>query len=428
MDNLNTNTIFEEQRQQLLSIRKEIKLLSQQIDYLIRNEKPLGLLDIDVLMNRTHTLYDMLCAIETDQQDSFTEEDFDEDMVNVLASAVANTVESQDKPDLVPEVTETPVEETPVVDVVEPEVIEPEVVEPETKESEVVEPETTEPEIVEPETKEPEIVEPIVVEPEMVEPEAVEENIPQNDLFTVADNVQPEVAEMPNGDENFVMTFDEAPVNEEQAQDHAPIVDDYLYTMEQDEKEEQVEQEEEPVEKVVSDPIFEIIAPQGDDEFDEEDSENEPENEDLPIENSFDQPDEPLIVDETPSPVEEPENEEAEEVLADNQPSLFDVIEPEQTVLGEKMITEDNTLAAKLQNRPVGDLKSAIGINDKFLFVNELFGGSMEKYNRSIENLNDIQTYNGALIYLDELKVELQWNSNNVAYKKLADLVRLKFD
>ena len=96
--------------------------------------------------------------------------------------------------------------------------------------------------------------------------------------------------------------------------------------------------------------------------------------------------------------------------------------------LGEKMMGEDNSLAAKLQQNPVPDLKSVIGINDKFLFVNELFGGSMEKYNKSIENLNDLKTLNGAMIYLTELKIELQWNSSNEAYLKLKELISRKFE
>ena len=52
----------------------------------------------------------------------------------------------------------------------------------------------------------------------------------------------------------------------------------------------------------------------------------------------------------------------------------------------------------------------------------------MEKYNRSIENLNDLKTLNGALIYLNELRIELQWNSSNEAYKKLLELVHRKFE
>ncbi len=104
----------------------------------------------------------------------------------------------------------------------------------------------------------------------------------------------------------------------------------------------------------------------------------------------------------------------------------FELSTPE--VLGEKMMGEDNSLAAKLQQNPVRDLKSVIGINDKFLFVNELFGGSMEKYNKSVDNLNDLKTLNGAMIYLNELKIELQWNSSNEAYKKLKELVSRKFE
>ena len=96
--------------------------------------------------------------------------------------------------------------------------------------------------------------------------------------------------------------------------------------------------------------------------------------------------------------------------------------------LGESMIDDDNSLNAKYQHTPVNDLKTAIGLNDKFLLVNELFGGSMEKYNKSIDNLNDLKTLNGAMIYLNELKVELQWNSSNEAYKKLWALVAQKFE
>ena len=97
MDNLDTNAKFNGQRQQILSIRKEIRLLAQQVDYLLRNEKPLELLDVDVLMNRTHTLYDMLCAVEVDSQEEDFEEDFDEDMVNVLATAVTATAEVKEE-------------------------------------------------------------------------------------------------------------------------------------------------------------------------------------------------------------------------------------------------------------------------------------------------------------------------------------------
>ena len=45
------NDKFNEQKDTLVSLKHEISLLQQQVDYLIRNEKSLGLLDLDV-MNR----------------------------------------------------------------------------------------------------------------------------------------------------------------------------------------------------------------------------------------------------------------------------------------------------------------------------------------------------------------------------------------
>jgi hypothetical protein len=35
---------------------------------------------------------------------------------------------------------------------------------------------------------------------------------------------------------------------------------------------------------------------------------------------------------------------------------------------------------------------------------------------------------NGAMIYLNELKIELLWNSSNEAYLKLRELVTRKFE
>ena len=358
MDNLDTNAKFNEQRQQILSIRKEIKLLAQQVDYLLRNEKPLELLDVDVLMNRTHTLYDMLCAVEVDSQDDFEEEDFDEDMVNVLASAVAGTVDNtetaekkeeaepvQEEVTEVPESTheepdvETPAEEAPVFNI---NVFDAPIEEP------AEEPQASNP--VEEVPAENEVVETVVEEPRQES----------------ADNA-----------DNFVMYFEDMPADN-QTQGDDKIVDDYLFDMEQAQQQEK-EQEETPVEKVYSDPIFEIVPPK-EDVFVEEEEEKE---EEPALTNYFD---------EQPDQIEMPEDmhnevEINEDTPVDVQPDLFGDETGEPEILGEKMITEDNSLAAKLQNRPVGDLKSAIGINDKFLFVN----GEIQPLNREPQRYTDLQ-------------------------------------
>lgn len=100
----------------------------------------------------------------------------------------------------------------------------------------------------------------------------------------------------------------------------------------------------------------------------------------------------------------------------------------ESHTLGDKLESaEDTSLAARLQRKPVSDLASAIGINDKFLLLNELFGGSMEKYNKSIRALNNFSTLLGAKTYMSELQIEFQWNCESDAYKKLDNLVERRF-
>ena len=156
-------------------------------------------------------------------------------------------------------------------------------------------------------------------------------------------------------------------------------------------------------------------------------------NEELGVEEDFDNDDnigdnlddDTEGVDSSDDEIIEPKKEEKEEdsgirtyrIVRENAPTLGDLLEK----------TEDNSLAARLQRKPVSDLISAIGINDKFLFLNELFSGSMEKYNKSIRSLNSFSTLLGAKTYMSELQIEFQWDCNSDAYKKLADLVERRF-
>ena len=88
---------------------------------------------------------------------------------------------------------------------------------------------------------------------------------------------------------------------------------------------------------------------------------------------------------------------------------------------------EDNSLAARLQRTPVTDIRMALGINDKMMIINDLFKGSVERYNKSIDALNEFPTLSGARIYMSELQIELQWDVESPAYKMLYDLVERRF-
>lgn len=81
-------------------------------------------------------------------------------------------------------------------------------------------------------------------------------------------------------------------------------------------------------------------------------------------------------------------------------------------------------MSTKLQNKPIGDLSKAIGINDKFLFIKELFNGDSARYSETINHLNSFSDLNDAIIYLQD---NFDWAESNEYAAKFIDLVRRKF-
>ena len=391
------NEKFESQKERLLSIKKEISLLYQQVNYLIRNEKPLELLDLDVLMNRTHTLYDQLCAINVG------DESFDEDLpfdAEVISGLFGGMMQEESQ-NVEPEETDAPMEEKPVVQAA--------VAEPEEKPvMEVTNPQEKSEHFEVPEPfKMPSdglgLVEEVTANEkeapvmEIGEEPAIGEKV---EVAEESSKVEEQILEdKPISDEyGLFFRFEDVPENEDQPIETPSAVETegkVVHVMEEIPEEEIPERDRVHGDDLVHDNPLEM--PQVEDEI----FENGPFGEERPVSDGL-------------SNVFEKDDTEFE----------FSVAE----TLGEKMMGNDHSLAAKLQQTPGRDLKSVIGINDKFLFVNELFGGSMEKYNKSIENLNDLKTLNGALIYLNELKIELQWNSSNEGYLKLKELVMRKFE
>ena len=392
------NEKFESQKERLLSIKQEISLLYQQVNYLLRNEKPLELLDLDVLMNRTHALYNQLCGINVGDESLDEDLPFDDEAFSGLFGGMLQEEEQEEEQE-----ENAPIEAAPAAqeNVAEPEekLVE-EVPDPIEEPTPIVEPEPVEePELI----MEAEPVEEIAAEVEeapvmeTVEEPAPEVEVPTEEKATV--EVEPDPEDRPLSDEfGLFFRFEDIPEKGGQIVEDHPVVEmdgKVVHVMEEIPEEEIPERDRVHGDDLVHDNPLEM--PQVEDEI----PGVEPFGDEKPVSdgltNVFD-------------------NDEAEFELSTGE------------TLGEKMMGDDHSLAAKLQQTPGRDLKSVIGINDKFLFVNELFGGSMEKYNKSIENLNDLKTLNGAMIYLNELKIELQWNSSNEAYLKLKDLVSRKFE
>jgi len=107
--------------------------------------------------------------------------------------------------------------------------------------------------------------------------------------------------------------------------------------------------------------------------------------------------------------------------------STFDLF-GESEIIADKLSAPDNSVAARIEKSKIQDLRQAIGINDKFLLINELFEGNISYYNKAIDELNSFQSLNGAKTYLIELSVQHQWIAESAAVQKINVLVERKFN
>lgn len=87
----------------------------------------------------------------------------------------------------------------------------------------------------------------------------------------------------------------------------------------------------------------------------------------------------------------------------------------------------DSSISEKLRSKKINDLKTEIGINEKFQFINELFDGNIKEYNIALDEFNNFSSLNEAMNYLANLKEVYKWASDNPVAKNFENLVRRRF-
>lgn len=138
----------------------------------------------------------------------------------------------------------------------------------------------------------------------------------------------------------------------------------------------------------------------------------------------------------TEQPVETDMSQKKTKQQKKSSPDLFstentiaDKFKDEKKSLNEKLSDSaaDKSIASKLQKNPIKDMKTAIGINEKFMFINELFEGSLQKYNENINTLNSLKSKTEAIKFMELLKNEYSWKVDSDAYTVLADLMMRRY-
>ena len=103
---------------------------------------------------------------------------------------------------------------------------------------------------------------------------------------------------------------------------------------------------------------------------------------------------------------------------------LGEVINHDVRTLGETIAPSRGEASELARTEPVTDLRRAIGINDKFLLLRDLFGGDAAAYDRAVDALNDMESLDECMIWIAE---HYAWNANCDGAKLLMELLERKY-
>lgn len=138
------------------------------------------------------------------------------------------------------------------------------------------------------------------------------------------------------------------------------------------------------------------------------------------------------VVEETPQPEEvekafepvvEPKFEQhaVAPMVAEEQPKrIGDVLAGTVTTLADTMAGDD---APTTPFNRITDLRKAIGLNDKFLMIRDLFAGDALRYENTIDTLNEFDDLDECMIYIVE---NFRWNPDSEGAKLLVSLLERK--
>lgn len=103
--------------------------------------------------------------------------------------------------------------------------------------------------------------------------------------------------------------------------------------------------------------------------------------------------------------------------------TLADVIAPQKTTLADTIVAPA-ALAEEITNSKITSLQQAIGINDKFLMIRDLFDGDDQAYNEAIATLDKLPSLEDCMIHIIE---NYEWNPDVEGSKFIMQLLERKF-
>lgn len=111
-------------------------------------------------------------------------------------------------------------------------------------------------------------------------------------------------------------------------------------------------------------------------------------------------------------------------VAAEGGVVLGEVINHDVRTLADTIAPPRDMASEIARSEPVTDLRRAIGINDRFLMIRDLFGGDADAYEQAITELDGFHDLDECMIYIAE---NFAWNSSSDGARFLMELLERKY-
>ena len=150
----------------------------------------------------------------------------------------------------------------------------------------------------------------------------------------------------------------------------------------------------------------------------------------------FDMDDDDSDVEISTIPTPKPQKRVSRVVELDNEPTknVESIADVKTVTLADAMAQNSTTLAdtiaapaalgEEINNSHIKSLRKAIGINDKFLMIRDLFDGDGDVYEQTLDALDEFDSFDDCLLYIAENHPE--WNPDSEGAKFLTQLLERK--
>ena len=107
---------------------------------------------------------------------------------------------------------------------------------------------------------------------------------------------------------------------------------------------------------------------------------------------------------------------------------INELVSVQNESLNDRLKQNKTEVVEVLKHEPIKDLRKAIGINDRFVFINDLFRGDEAMYERSIKTINGFHIFPEAEYWINrELIVKLGWDADSEIVRHFYHLVKRRF-